>query len=209
MGPMKGRLFKLHFPSAKNSGQDFFGWVGLRARTPLPPLQTKPAPTTACHRGVVAVSGPAGLVTRQPGIGQPSCVAQVRAQTAGLDGWGRPCPDLTHPFPRENNEFEGGALFTSPRTRLQGPPVNRRVPKGRWLGTPTPSWGCGAWSCRAGGGGWHKAMVLVPIGLSPLYIPTLCGSERGLVVSTEPLDDLFCLTTPGSAVPETGCCPCR
>ena len=25
----------------------------------------------------------------------------------------------------------------------------------------------------------------------------------------EPLDDLFCLTTPGSAVPETGCCPCR
>ena len=37
-------------------------------------------------------------------------------------------------------------------------------------------------------------MVLVclplaaPIGLSPLHILTLCGSERVLVVSTEPLD---------------------
>ena len=45
-----------------------------------------------------------------------------------------------------------------------------------------------------GGGGWHKAMVLIylplaaPIGLSPLHIPTLCGSQRGLVVSMEPLD---------------------
>ena len=43
------------------------------------------------------------------------------------------------------------------------------------------------------GGGWHEAMVLVclplaaPIGLSPLHILTLCGSERVLVVSTEPL----------------------
>ena len=51
-----------------------------------------------------------------------------------------------------------------------------------------------------GGGGWHKASVLgclplaVPIGLSPLLILTLCGSERVLVVSTEPLDDLSCLT---------------
>ena len=59
---------------------------------------------------------------------------------------------------------------------------------------------------QGGGGGWHKALVLdcwplaVPIGLSPLLILTLCGSERVLVVSTEPLDDLSCLTTPGSAV---------
>ena len=66
-----------------------------------------------------------------------------------------------------------------------------------------------------GGGGWHKASVLgclplaVPIGLSPLLILTLCGFERVLVVSMEPLDGLSCLTTPGSAVPETGCCPCR
>ena len=62
-----------------------------------------------------------------------------------------------------------------------------------------------------GGGVWHKASVFgclplaAPIGLSPLLILTLCGSERVLVVSTEPLDDLSCLTTPGSAVPETGC----
>ena len=66
-----------------------------------------------------------------------------------------------------------------------------------------------------GGGGGHKASVLgclplaAPIGLSPLLILTLCGSERVLVVSTEPLDDLSCLTTPGPAVPETGCCPSR
>ena len=59
-----------------------------------------------------------------------------------------------------------------------------------------------------GGGGWHKASVLgylplaVPIGLLPLLNLTLCGSERVLVVSTEPLDDLSCLTTPGSAVLE-------
>ena len=56
-----------------------------------------------------------------------------------------------------------------------------------------------------GGGGWHKASVsdclplAAPIGLSPLLILTLCGSERVLVVSTEPPDDLSCLTTPGPA----------
>ena len=48
---------------------------------------------------------------------------------------------------------------------------------------------------RGGGAVWHEAMVLVclplvaPIGLSPLPIPTLWGSERVLVVPTEPLDD--------------------
>ena len=65
------------------------------------------------------------------------------------------------------------------------------------------------------GGGWHKAWVLgclpfaAPVGLSSLLILTLRGSQRVLVVSTVPLDDVSCLTTPGSAVPETGCCPCR
>ena len=61
-----------------------------------------------------------------------------------------------------------------------------------------------------GGGGWHKAMVLVwlplaaPIGLWPLHTLTLCGSERVLVVSTEPPDDLSCLTTPGVGGPGDG-----
>ena len=45
-----------------------------------------------------------------------------------------------------------------------------------------------------GGGGWHA---------------TLYGSKLVLVVSTEPLDDLSCLTTQGSAALEMGCCPCR
>ena len=50
-----------------------------------------------------------------------------------------------------------------------------------------------------GGGGWHKALALgclplAPIGLSPLLLLALCGSKRVLVVSTEPLDNLSCLT---------------
>ena len=57
---------------------------------------------------------------------------------------------------------------------------------------------------------WHEAMVLVclplaaPVGLSPLHVLTLCGSERVLVVSTEPPDDLSCLTTPGVGRPRDG-----
>ena len=63
------------------------------------------------------------------------------------------------------------------------------------------------------GGGRHKASVsdclplAVPIGLSPLLIVTLCGSERVLVVSTEPPDDLSCLTTPGVGRPGDGLLP--
>ena len=37
--------------------------------------------------------------------------------------------------------------------------------------------------------------LALPIGLWPLYILTLCGSKRVLVVSTEPLNDLSRLTT--------------
>ena len=40
-----------------------------------------------------------------------------------------------------------------------------------------------------------------PTGLSPLHVLTLCGPERVLVVSTEPPDDLSCLTTPGVGRP--------
>ena len=77
-----------------------------------------------------------------------------------------------------------------------------------------PTWGA---SCRpqgrGGGGGWHKASVSIclplaaPIGLSPLLILTLCGPERVLVVSTEPPDDLSCLTTPGVGRPGDGLLP--
>ena len=64
---------------------------------------------------------------------------------------------------------------------------------------------------RGGGGaGWQKASVsdclplAAPIGLSPLLILTLCGPDRVLVVSTEPPDDLSCLTTPGVGCPGDG-----
>ena len=49
--------------------------------------------------------------------------------------------------------------------------------------------------------------LAVPIGLSPLLIVTFCGSERVLVVSTEPPDDLSCLTTPGVGCPGDGLLP--
>ena len=46
-----------------------------------------------------------------------------------------------------------------------------------------------------------------PMGLSPLLILTLCGSERVLVVSTEPPDDLSCSTTAGIGRPRDGLLP--
>ena len=49
--------------------------------------------------------------------------------------------------------------------------------------------------------------LAAPISLSPLRILTLCGSERVLVVSTEPPDDLSCLTTPGVGCPRDGLFP--
>ena len=92
-------------------------------------------------------------------------------------------------------------------------PVANAVPKPAPKGTPArgtivvPDFAC---ACASGGVFWHKASVsdclplAAPIGLSRLLILTLCGHERVLVVSTEPLDDLPCLTTP-----RVGCCPCR
>ena len=46
--------------------------------------------------------------------------------------------------------------------------------------------------------------LAAPIGLSPLHILSLCGPECVLVVSTEPPDDLSCLTTPGVGRPGDG-----
>ena len=80
------------------------------------------------------------------------------------------------------------------------PRVHCRSP---WLASPAHGIG-------GGRGVWHKASVSVclplaaPIGLSPLHVLTLCGSERVLVVSTEPVDDLSCLTTPGVGCPGDG-----
>ena len=54
-----------------------------------------------------------------------------------------------------------------------------------------------------GGGGQGLGCVplAAPMGLSPPLIRTLCGPERALVVSTEPPDDLSCLTTAGVGRP--------
>ena len=70
--------------------------------------------------------------------------------------------------------------------------------------------GEGGEGAPGGGGAWHKASVsdcvplAAPICPSPLLILTLCGPERVLVVSTEPPDDLSCLTTPGVGCPGDG-----
>ena len=59
--------------------------------------------------------------------------------------------------------------------------------------------------CGGGGGGYGVGLFAFGGAYWPL---ALARFDRVLVVSTEPLDDLSCLTTPGSTVPETGCCPC-
>ena len=48
-------------------------------------------------------------------------------------------------------------------------------------------------------------LLAAPIGLSPLHILTLCGSECVLVVSTQPLDDLSGLTTSFPLPPSALC----
>ena len=110
----------------------------------------------------------------------------------------------------------GGAV--GPRVHTEHTPGDKRVVHQSDLFRRGSSHGKAETHCvpgQEGGGGWHKASVFgclpvaAPMGLAPLLILTLCGSERVLVVSTEPLDNLSCVTTPGSAVPETGCCPCR
>ena len=109
-------------------------------------------------------------------------------------------PTTTRPFAHPHQRFAyplgmgggGGGHFGAASGRANPPTHPPRPP-------PPPQYG----------GVWHKASVsdclplAAPIGLSPLLVLTLCGPERVLVVSTEPLDDLSCLTTLGSAVPET------
>ena len=95
--------------------------------------------------------------------------------------------------PRRRAEGHGATESLAPVPPARSPPKSPGVPP------PLPSFP----NYRGGGGGWHKASVsdclplAAPIGLSPLLILTPCGSERLLVVSTEPLDDFSCLTTPG------------
>ena len=111
--------------------------------------------------------------------------------------------------PGPRNETNKGRRSTRGGRRGSGrlgfPPTKGKMPGNAghlWTLTHTP-----------GGGVWHKASVsdclplAAPICLSPLLILTLCGPERVLVVSTEPPDDLSCLTTPGVGCPGDGLLP--
>ena len=117
------------------------------------------------------------------------------SRVANMIGRGMPCNERTWQPPTIMDTSESETMLLEPQGR-----------------------GCIGREERRGGGGvrrgvWHKASALgclplaVPIGLLPLLIVTLCGSERVLVVSTEPLDDLSCLTTPGVGCPGDGLLP--
>ena len=88
MGPTKGRLFKLDFPSAKFWVKIFFVWVGLRAKRP-PPLPIYNQSLAHCwgRAGVSArfrSSEPAGVIaaTATGGL-QHGCHATVRGLSKG------------------------------------------------------------------------------------------------------------------------------
>ena len=63
------------------------------------------------------------------------------------------------------------------------------------------------------GGGGGLGIRLFAFGGAYWPLATAHSDPVGLNVfwscHRSPLDDLSCLTTPRSAVPETGCCPCR
>ena len=75
------------------------------------------------------------------------------------------------------------------------PPFGARRQNGAGGGAPDHSFGLRAF----GGAYW----ALATAHSDPLWVRTCFGCVK------EPLDDLSCLTTPGSAVPEMGCCPSR
>ena len=113
-----------------------------------------------------------------------------------------------------SNHSTGGTGLGPPNLLTTTPHQNKILPA-PLVPTQTPAGGGGGGVARGQGGGkgWHKASVsgclplAAPIGLSPLLILTLCGPERVLVVSTEPPDDLSCLTTPGVGRPGDGLLP--
>ena len=106
-------------------------------------------------------------------------------------------------------ERGGGGGGTKGRPRPPSHGLHYGVPDSSQTRGPGGGGGGQQWRGHGagGGGGWHKASVskcvplAAPIGLSPPLILTLCGPERVLVVSTEPPDDLSCLTTPGVGCP--------
>ena len=91
----------------------------------------------------------------------------------------------TSASPGRANPHTYSAFVASPPQRMGGGKGRGKGLGKGWVSTAGSSLPTGT----GGGGGWHEAVVLVclplaaPIGLSPLHILTLCGSERVLVVS--------------------------
>ena len=179
-------------------------------------------------RGCQKLADQGGKSPNSMAVSRLKAAPEPCAAQCGSCGLGR--AHAVKDAPRETRR----PAFLTAALRTDRHPVHGRTPpggagvclKGRALWGPTQSsykavgahckigWGgavTGDW--KSGGGGWHKASVsdclplAAPIGLSPLLILTLCGPERVLVVSTEPPDDLSCLTTPGVGCPGDGLLP--
>ena len=121
------------------------------------------------------------------------CRSQVGGG-GGLDGGGRG-PQKFHGL---HTKLESWPLAPSLGHIWSGPPQHFGPPGGGG------GWGAGVWD-KASVSDWLP--LAAPVGLSPLLILTLCGSERVLIVPTEPPDDLSCLTTPGIGRPGDGLLP--
>ena len=87
--------------------------------------------------------------------------------------------------------LSNGSLCPLPPTCAQGPFRQLSTMEGGGVGTRPR----------------YLMVCLLASRLSPLLILTLCESGRVVVVSTEPPDDLSCLTTPGVGRPRDGLLP--
>ena len=169
-------------------------WAG----TPTPPSPPPPASSSTREQ-----RDPLSHVTCQPPKHVPP-TAHRRCPPSDPHEAPPAVPMSTPPEPPSQSRAQaGGPAQTAP----QAPNVRR---KDREMAVECV-WAAEMWG--GGGGGLargHWLPLAAPIGLSPLHMPTLCGSERVLVVSMEPPDDLSCLTTPGVGRPGDGdVAPCR
>ena len=151
---------------------------------------TIPKPPTGRNAAV----GPAAWAHTRP----LTLCAGLHARTGGVGGRCRPGPTHTPPCAAPPRQLVDMTLHShAPAPLSPQHPAHRHVLLHCWPQRPGPENRRGRSQATAyryrgegGGGGWHKASVsdclplAAPIGLSPLLILTLCGSERVLVLST-------------------------